>query len=374
LAFAAYFCGVRVRESRGARTFLALLLAVVPANFAVLGGLVYSQFRWDPVSPNLPPYVTWVAPNASLALAACGVALLVLAPLCLVAFLALARREARLLTVAFLAGNLAILLPVRNPDVVAVLVGLLGLGVLLLDVTRLHPKSSLVTLEGRLARVMLAVPPALMAGRCVHLYRPTLLLGGIVGLTVACGLYHSSRRVVSSGKDGEALLAASACSALFGWACCALHAYHTLRLPPSAEIPLVALPAAALLFWYSFSSRRGGSLCRFVASLFAVGMVSVNLLVHPEWLSSLSVLLVGVALLAHGAAIRNRPALVCGAGSLLFGLGYHVRFAIEFEGAAWVVLSAFGVGLILAASYVERNRARFVGYLRRVHGPGQGAA
>jgi hypothetical protein len=373
LAFAASFCGTRVRESRGARTFLALLLAVVPANFAVLGGLVYSQFSWDPVTADLPAHVTWVAPNAGLALAACGVAVLVLAPLCLVAFLALARREARLLTVAFLGGNLAILLPVRDPNVVGGLVGLLGLGMLLLDVTRLHPKSSLVTLEGRLARCMLAVPPALMAGRCLNLYHPTFLFFGILGLTLAAGLYHWSRRVVSSGGNGEALLVASAGSALFGWACCAWHAHDNLHLRPSAEIPLAVLPAAALLFWYSFSSR-GGSLYRLLASLFAVGMVSVNLLVFPEWLSSLSVLVVGVALLAHGAAIRNWPALVCGAGSLLFGLGYHVRFAIEFEGFAWVVLSAFGVALILAASYVERNRARFVDYLRRVHGPGKDAA
>jgi hypothetical protein len=372
LAVAAYYCGVRVRESRGARTFLALLLPVVSANFTVLGGLVYSQFRWDPVATVLPSHVTWVAPSPVLALAACAVTLVVLAPLCFVAFLVLARHEARLLTVVFLAGNLAILLPVRNPDVVAVLVGLLAGGVLLLDVARLHPKSSLVTLEGRLARLTLVVPPLVMAGRCLHLYHPTLLFFGIVGLTLGHALYHWSRRVDSPGDADEALLLASACSAALGWTCCALHAHGTLHLPPSAKILLVVLPAAALLFRYSFASRRGGSWYRFVASVVAFGMVCVNLLGFPEWLSSLSVLVVGVALLAHGAAIRNRPVLVSGAGSLLFGLAYHVRFAIEFEGFAWIVLSALGVGLILAASYVERNRDRFVSYLRRIRGRDSG--
>jgi hypothetical protein len=374
LAVAAYFCGVAVRESRGARTFLALLLAVVSASFAVLGGLVYSQFRWDPVAIDVPSSVTWVAPNAVLALAACAVTLVVAAPLCWIAFLALARREARLLTVVFLGGNLAILLPVRNPDLVAVLVGLVAGGALLLDVARLHTKSSMGTLEGRLARITLVVPALLMAGRCLHLYHPTLLFFGIVGLTLGYALYTWSRRVESPGNADEALLLASAGLALLGWTCCALHVHDTLHLAPSAKIPLVVLPGAALLFRYSLASRRSGSSYRLVASLVAFGMVSINLLVFPEWLSSLSVLVVGVALLAHGAAIRNRPALVSGAGSLLFGLAYHMRFAIEFEGAAWVVLSALGVGLILAASYVERNRGRFVSYLRRIHGRGADAA
>src|SRR5262245_25890813 len=49
LALAAYFCGLRVNESRGARTFLAIILAIAPATFAVLGGLVYSRFHWEPI-------------------------------------------------------------------------------------------------------------------------------------------------------------------------------------------------------------------------------------------------------------------------------------------------------------------------------------
>jgi hypothetical protein len=374
LAVAAYVCGVRVRESRGARTFLALLLAAVPANFAVLGGLVYSQFRWDPHVVQLPSYATWVAPSPALALGACLVAVLVLAPLCLVAFLALARCEARLLTLAFVGGNLVILLPIREPDCVAAMAGLLGLGILLVDIARLHPKSAMVTLEGRLARAMLAVPPVLIVARCIHLYHPTLLLAGVVGLVLAHALYTAARRTHADGNAREGLLGGSACFALLGWGCCALELHDVLNLPASAKVPLLVLPAAALLFWYSLGSPHGGKVYRLLASLGAFGMTSVNLLVYPEWLSSLSVLVVGVALLTHGAATRSAPALVSGAASLLIGLGYHVWFAMRFEGFAWVALSVLGVGLIVMASYVERHRSRFFEYLRRVRGRGEDAA
>ena len=47
LAGAGFACGLGVRETRGARTFLELVIAAVPVHFAVLGGLLQSQFPWD---------------------------------------------------------------------------------------------------------------------------------------------------------------------------------------------------------------------------------------------------------------------------------------------------------------------------------------
>jgi hypothetical protein len=369
LAVAAYFCGVKVRESRGARTFLALLLAVVPANFAVLGGMLYHDFSWDPVRVQLPAYVTWVAPSPVHAVVACAVAVLVLTPLCFVAFLALARAEARRLTLVFLGCNLLVLLPVRDPNVMATVVGAVGAALIALDVKRFHPKSSLTTLEGRLVRTILAVPPVLMVARCLHLYHPTLLFGGIVALSVAGALLMAALRRRDAGHSGESLLATSSLVALCGWGCCAGYLFQTFAFPDSAALPLAGLPAAALLFGLSFVTRGGGSQYRGLASVVAFGAVAANLLVFPDWVASLCVVVVGVALLAHGAAIRNTPALVAGAGALALGVVYHMRFALQLHGFAWVALSLLGVGLIVGASLVERNHAGFFAYLRRLRPP-----
>ena len=59
LAAAAYFVGLTLREGRSARTFLALVLATIPVSFAVLGGLVYSQFHVEGMAV-LPSYATWI--------------------------------------------------------------------------------------------------------------------------------------------------------------------------------------------------------------------------------------------------------------------------------------------------------------------------
>src|SRR6187431_461932 len=80
LAAAAYFVGLSLREGRSARTLLALVLATMPVSFAVLGGLVYSQFHLEAVAP-LPQYATWIAPSKPAALLAVAGTLAVLVPL-----------------------------------------------------------------------------------------------------------------------------------------------------------------------------------------------------------------------------------------------------------------------------------------------------
>jgi len=136
----------------------------------------------------------------------------------------------------------------------------------------------------------------------------------------------------------------------------------------STMLPLAALPGAVLLFGLSLASAGLGTVYRLLACMHAVGAVLLNLALYPTGICSLSVLLVGVCLVAHGAAIRNRLVLIAGAGTLLFGLAYHVRFAIAPDEFGWVALSVLGFGLIVAASYVERHRARVVAYLRRLGG------
>ncbi len=114
LTAAAYFVGLMIREGRSARTFLALVLATIPVSFTVLGALVYSQFAVEPLR-SLPHYASWIAPSPFSALLAVVATFAVLAPLSAVSFVALARKEARLLTLSFCAANALLLLPVREP-------------------------------------------------------------------------------------------------------------------------------------------------------------------------------------------------------------------------------------------------------------------
>ncbi|HEY0463723.1 MAG TPA: hypothetical protein VGC79_05920 [Polyangiaceae bacterium] len=188
LAAAAYFVGLTVREGRSARTFLALVLATIPVSFAVLGGLVYSRFHLGEL-PTLPHYASWIAPTKAAALLAVLGTLVVLVPLSLVSFTALARKEAKLLTLAFCGANLLVLVPLRQPEVVAALAGVALLGLLRLELTRFAVTPQLDTLEGKLARIMPFAPPLIMLGRVFHLYQAGPgFIGGVL-LIVAAALW-----------------------------------------------------------------------------------------------------------------------------------------------------------------------------------------
>lgn len=218
LAAAAYFVGLTVREGRSARTFLALVLATIPVSFAVLGGLVYSQFHVGEL-PALPHYASWIAPSKGAALLAVFGTLIVLAPLALVSFTALARKEAQALTLAFCGANLLVLVPMRQPEIVTVLAGVALLGLLRLEITRFAVSAQLDTLEGKLARVMPFVPPVIMIGRVFHLYHVgPAFIGGVLLIAAAALWQFLSATASDFRRDAGAWIASSL--GVIGWGLC----------------------------------------------------------------------------------------------------------------------------------------------------------
>ena len=121
LALSGVVCGLRVRESRAARTFFAIVLASVPVHFAVLGGMLRSVLPLDAARGAQRPVADAQRPRSRSACSrsawscsrrSCGSSLL-----------ALARPCARELLQATLAMNACLLLPWRAPSLIAVLCG-----------------------------------------------------------------------------------------------------------------------------------------------------------------------------------------------------------------------------------------------------------
>ena len=106
--------GYWIRESKGARLFLALSLVSAVVNFAVLGGLIYSQVQWDNGLSLYPGFARWQACFLISFFTTAGAALMLLVPVSWIAFLTLARRSALPLTLLFLASGSLLLIPIRQ--------------------------------------------------------------------------------------------------------------------------------------------------------------------------------------------------------------------------------------------------------------------
>jgi len=356
LAGAAYFVGLSLREGRSARTFLALLLLTMPVSFAVLGGLVYSQFHVEGLSP-LPSYATWVAPSKLSALLAVLVTLAVLAPLAVVSFVALLRKEAKILTLTFLAGNLLLVVPVREPLSVLILAGIWLLVLLRFELARFRGSAQLATVEGRLARVMPIAPPIITLGRVFHLYHPgPAFVGGV--LLLASAAFWSALSLTHSAEKRDTGAACSVALSVLGWMLCWFEMSRALGSVAHSAL-LLGLPLSLLVLLGSLRARQWRATFRGVAAGIAELTALVACGAELDTVSALTCVAVGVTIGVWGASVRARFRTVSGALVALFGLGVQVWLAIHADNLLrWASLSLLGIGLIVGSAYLEQNRAK----------------
>lgn len=356
LAAAAYFVGRTVREGRSARTFLALVLATIPVSFAVLGGLVYSQFHIGEL-PSLPHYASWIAPSKGAALLAVFGTLILLTPLSLVSFTALARKEAKALTLAFCGANLLVLVPMRQPEVVAVLAGVAVLGLLRLELTRFAVSAQLDTLEGKMARAMPFAPPVIMLARVFHLYHVgPAFIGGVLLIAAAGSWQFLSAAASDFRRDAGAWIASSL--GVIGWGLC--WSELTDRLPSaSVSILLLGLPAASMLFLFAIRASRARGALLGLGTIFGLLSTLSASAVDGGTAAAFCCIVLGVAVAVWGASVRARLRIVAGALVALWGLGLQVWLAVHADNLLrWASLTVIGILLIIGSAYIERNRER----------------
>ncbi|MDP0494895.1 MAG: hypothetical protein Q7Q73_01680 [Verrucomicrobiota bacterium JB024] len=359
LSGAGIFCAYRWREDKGARTFLALATAFLPVNFAQLGALVYAQVKGSlGYSEGLKGVFTFAPVGTTMLAVAGAVSLAVLIPVAFTGFSALARAGAKKMTALFLVANAALLLPWRDPNLVAGLAAVLATGLILADRRWLSRETTLKTWDGVAMRTLLFAPAGLLVVRNLFMHDLTsgllAFILGAVALLLCCGLprclsRHGARAASQFTGYGFALGA---------WIC-ALQAMFPHGLPIKAlALPLMVLPWCLAVFGLSLKGAGRGIAARAVASFAALGTSWYSLAQHGDtsYLPGVLCLLVAVALLLAAFVLEERIVLICGVCTLLVGISYHLHFAFSLvQQNLWISLALAGSSVILASSYLERH-------------------
>lgn len=356
LSAAGVFCGLRMKEDKGARTLLALAAAFLPAHFVQLGALVLSVTSGTPA--GIPAFFVLKAPTLAAALTALGIATPLLIAIAFFGFSAMTRSEAKRLTLHYVLANVALLIPVRGPSIVGLFALILFIDLVTLDVTQLMRREVMRTLDGIFARVMLFVPVVCLLFRNLVLYDGTaLMLSAMLAMTAITLLVLLPRNM----KRADAISLSEALSfvaAGFSWQLFAqgtiLGSSHTLAHDYGTVIQY--LPCALLFTVMSLFTRSDGSTYRRLASWLAIGAVVVQLFTVPGLLSSFLCVLTGVVTIIGAFSTRERGLLYSGAFGLMIGILYHLRYAAElYTISPWLSLAVTGVLIVVASSYVERN-------------------
>jgi hypothetical protein len=363
LAAAGFFCGLRIKEDKGARTFLAIAAATIPAHFCQLGGFVYyrvliREFSPSAIALRYPGFLHLTVGSDVMAALTLIAGIAVLVPVMLIAFSALMRSEARRLTIAYTLANAVLLIPVREPGWVALFAGMLLLAVSHFDLTVLRKNPAMKSTEGTLVRCMMAAPVALMIGRTVLYYADvTYVFGSAVLAIVAAFQFAYAPYYTESEVLAGRLQKSGACFALWSWYNFSIGLAYDLRLSADTAFLMHTLPLSLILAALSFGMRKDADKMQRAAAAIAGVAAVYHLLAFPGIAASLLCIGVSIPLAAFGFVGEHRKTFVLGMIGVAAGLLYNVKTAILELSTVnpWIGLALLGTVTLIASSYIERN-------------------
>jgi hypothetical protein len=358
LAIAGFAMSHGLKEARGARVFFGLALVSIPANFTILGALLYSVFQWDGALTTYPGFATWRIDQLAATGLTMGCALLVLLPVSGFCFAVMARKSAGRLTLHFALLNLLLLLPVRA-SVVAGALALLGIAHALWITRRLLAENpAFRTAEGRFALGVLYVPMAIMLFRSLYFYDIDSLMVAMLAMAAFIAMRQTALFPHRSARLANALHVASLPMA----ALVVLALAEALSPPLTAAwlAPLTALSYAAFGFdiWRRTPNRKVRSVAAGAVSVALTAGFSLGVALQPSAIMAALALLTGTLMIAGGYRTRGVLPVTGGCITLTAGglLGFDALFAVVVA-SSWVTLAVVGTSAIVVGSLLDRHGA-----------------
>jgi hypothetical protein len=354
LAGAGFLCGLRLKEDKGARTFLAVAAAIVPVHFCQLGALLYSALPANSAyTVEYPAFVHWVAPSLGVAIITTSIAAVILLAISGLAFTALARSEAKLLTLSYAALNALLLIPLRDPALVIAFAFIQFYVVAYLEIYFIRGAAAAMrTKEGLFCRLMLLSPALFMLGRNMFLYQVTALMFSVLFLALAVYFFAYVPCYLKDKNNGAGFQAFGLFMASLSWWCAADSILQFI--PLSWHLTLYIYPIAIIYVVASVYAISGGVAYRKVAAFIAMLIAFNQLFEDPTLASSMFCITTAILMIVYSYVVELRLVLYIGILGFASGLAYHLRYAAElYSYSPWLSLAVTGIITILASSIIE---------------------
>jgi hypothetical protein len=357
LAVIALASGHYLKEGKGPRLLLRLAQVSVVVNFAILGAFIYSATTGVTVEAY-PQYVAWSVDSLAVALFTSVAALIVLIPVMVIGFRALARGMSQQMTVLFIISNIALLLPLRDPKLAAVMTLVMGAYTLFITAKTSRQRTEVKTSEGMIALLLQFLPLIVLLGRNIWLYSADAIL-----FSSACILFFVALRQYSllvSGKSflrkmAELFSVVLAVGSGFGIA----GALLSVNVFESITVMLAGLLAAGMIYEISLRAGSSQGFYRVMASVVCTLTMLINLLLVGGLLASLITIFIGVAMIVVSYALQQRAIFIGGVLMTLIGLidqALHMFQYFDFN--YWIAMAITGVIAIVLGSLLESNGGR----------------
>jgi hypothetical protein len=346
-------CARLFKETKGARIFFGLGTAFLPVQVSQVSAMIYAywhgqaalqpQYRWlqfTDVSPAVIALDSIITAGLLVLVSYAGYAIL-------------ARRQLKTLLWASVAGNLLLMLPIRDAGLTALMIA--GLFVFLRRTEqRLHRDSRMRLPEGLAARTLVSLPLWIIIGRSL-LHPGSYLLAIAISAIVLVFCIYDIRRYTQSAYIVYVCQWLGTVAAIVIWLI-VLDRFGAL----SGSRLSALLPVAAILFVLSGRVEFHARLYRFASSVMAV-LLAYGALLDQQALASVAAVAAGIFLTVAG--IRHREKVPFVSGNLCVGGGmlFYAQYAVDlYATAPWISSIALGLLVILLASYIENREKQIM--------------
>jgi hypothetical protein len=319
----------RLRDATGARIFLGLAAATIPAHFAQLGATTWAY---------------WVEGTSSMgALSGALAVVLALAPPLCLGVRALVRRRGLALTALLFALSLPLVVPSRDGHFVAG-TALAELGLLvLLELRAFRHDPELATREGIAARALLAAPCAILLLRNAFYASTPFWAASLVAAPSVVLL--TLPRVREMGATASRILQACGTVGLLGALCAT-----------GMDLRLLGLAASVVILAATRMTDIGPRLLGRIGTGVFVATTGV---IAIGWspLYGLLALAVGALHVLSAYERRSLSQLIATALASVAALAVHLVELVRLPPhGVWIAPAALGIALLWLASLSERHR------------------
>lgn len=345
-----------LKDAKGARLFFALAAAVIPVQFAQLGGMIHAL-----VTGDSPAHWSNFAGVTTTTTTLMGVlTALLLLPVAYSGFSVLARSEARRLTLAFALLNGLLLIPARASLSGVAVLAVLVVAALVLERRYFGATDSspaFRTAEGGAVRAMFLLPLVIAAARFglhVEALWGYCTLGALLGALLLYGSTWTRNRWLVESACFAGIVAIG-----MSWWVFILDVIWMADRTIIYPYVVAFAPTALILF---AGAERSPVLARFyrsAASLLLAGLAVEVLISDHTVVTGAAMVLAGVPLATWGLFRKHLEPLLCGVAVATAGFVAAVAAAVETMTAnSWVLFACLGVALVLVSSVVERYGKR----------------
>jgi len=343
-------------EAKGARVFFGLALVSIPANFTILGALLYSVVQWDGGLTTYPSFASWQIDDIARLGLTVGGAMAVLLPATLFCYAIMARQSSKMLSLHFVLLNLLLLLPIRS-SLAAGSIALAGTIYALYVVARLvRQDHALKTGEGKFALTTLFIPAGIILFRSMYLYQFDSLMVAMLSTALLLAARQASTFPDRNPRVAMVLEVLSLPLALV-IAFSTTNAFGSI-LDSALHAPLFAMiyTGLALDIVRRTDSRVLAKLTGMTISLFVALSFTLNVAIDQDALTAILSIVAGVVMLLAGASLGRLSAVFGGILMLLAGLLFGFEPIVDLVVMSdWIDLAIFGAAAIALGSVLDRH-------------------